>query len=252
MLRALASLLAAAVLSGCAHVTLDYPAEIKPRTVYNSGTPYFAQFGKSLGVEIGLPTERFSSNFPDIQIYVTAMNVGKTPFNFGTENISATVNGKKLRIFTYEELAARERHAAAMMALATGLNAASASLRANMPTTTYGSGTFSGGGYRNPYGVSGSYSGQTTTYNPAASSAASAAIQSNASNQIANIAATRDQNIAVLKSEALRTTTLQHKGQTVSGVVYIKFPPLHGPRPRIMNVTFSAAGDTLTFPVELK
>ncbi len=251
----IASLSALVILSGCSAPHLEIADRAKAGATYTEGAAKLESRGKN-GVEVVVTTlpNKIPSGQPGCVI-VSVVNFSRTPFNFDTDNITISHAGKPLRIFTYEQLRQKEETRATMLAVASGLNAAGQSMRANTPTTTYGSGNYYGStqssygsGYR-PVSYSGSYYGSSTTYNPAQAAAANAAIDANTSAQMSDIAATRDANIDSL-SNVIRKTTVK-PGNFYSGLAMFKIP-YPGSSLKEIEVVVETLGEKHVFPLVLK
>lgn len=147
-----------------------------------------------------------SSERPNIIISV--LNKTNESFNFSTENISATTNGKDLKIYTYEELAEEVKDAEMWAAIAAALNGAAKSMNASNAGYTHHSGTYNsttyGTGY-NAYG-SGSYSGYS--YDAAAVQQAQATANAETQAEMQAIKNKTENALNILNSTILRKTTV--------------------------------------------
>jgi hypothetical protein len=144
---------------------------------------------------------------------------------------------------------AQQRAAAA--AIAMGMAGAMQAAAASMPSTTttygnsYGYGNFSGTAspaygynpwrYSGNYNSFGTYSATSTTYNPAATVSAQAAVNANTLQQMNAISANRNASLADLDS-MLRTTTIP-PGAAYGGNIVFKLPPTPGKIPKEILVT---------------
>jgi hypothetical protein len=122
-------------------------------------------------------------------------------------------------------------------------------------TTTYGSsygyGNFSGTAnpaygynpwrYSGNYNSFGSYSATSTTYNPAATASAQAAVNANSLQQMNMITANRNASLADLES-MLRTTTIP-SGSAYGGNIVFKLPPTPGKSPKEILITIQTPVD---------
>lgn len=131
---------------------------------------------------------------------VAVYNAGRTPFDFGPENIRVTDGtGKSIHLFTRAEVERHARVKATWLAVAAGMNAASQSYAAAQPARSYYSGTFNANSnysaynqYGRPVGTlngysNGTFSGSASTYDPARAALAQQAIQANAALQFQSI-----------------------------------------------------------------
>jgi len=200
-------------------------------------------------------------------VNLAVKNGAGKPFNIGPENVQVMADGKALKVFNHAEITREIQARATAAAIAVGLAGVSQAMYASMPatTTTYGTtssyGNFAGtarptyGGY-NPVNYSGNYSGwgtysgTSTTYNPAATAGALAAVNANTTQQVGMI----NQNRAAALQDAnsmLKTTTVP-PGQTYGGNVVFKLPPAPGKNPKMLQVTISTPSDTHQFNVLYK
>lgn len=160
-------------------------------------------------------------------IQLLLMNHGQAPFNFGPENVTATLaDGTPITIITYEQLVREEKKRQTWAAVAAGLNAFGNSMRASNSGYYSGTATYSG----STYGTFGSTPYSSNSYGTATISGydygRSHVAQSvaNAQNQ-AMFARMADQNAS--RMEALkgymRTTTVDPQ-QMFGGTVMFELP----------------------------
>lgn len=222
-------------LSGCASLKMT-PVEGQ-NVIYESGDPVVvgqSDVGvvavKGLGQNPSNPQDRRAA------FGVTFINHSSRPINFGVENIQATDGkGKRLRVYTAEDLEREARAQAIAAAIAVGLNAGAQSFAAAQPSRSYYNGGYSGTSnynvsnrYNQPVGtIAGRHSGTTygtaTTYNPAQTALANQAIQANTSARMAGIQGDLGASLA-FADQILQTTTV-FPGQMVSGFVITKRAP---------------------------
>ncbi len=143
-----------------------------------------------------------------LQFLVVVGNRGQEPFDLALSNISVTANDQPLKLWTYEEQKRQIETAAAWMAVATGLSAASASINAAMPQPPSGTLYVPGAG-----GVN--YS--MTQVNPANTAVQQATIQANMNAQLQSISATSTLQLQGIDA-VLRSTTIV-PGAAAGGVV---------------------------------
>lgn len=169
-------------------------------------------------------------------------NKCKSPCDFSIANISATnEKGKKLRIYTGEDLEREARTRAAIAAACIALGQGAQSFAAAQPTYTTASGGY--GGYT-PYGsYSGTYYGSATTYNPAQQVAANQAIQANTANQLNSVAHGLNQVLGSISQVLSRTTVFPN--QQVQGMVIVK-------KSSVTNFKVLANGEVYTFDFLVK
>ncbi len=200
------------VMSGCATQMKLYPVKLeKQSSMYQKGSKVVISKKKNI-IAIKAKEYFFSSERPTL--VVSVYNATEQPFDFSTESISATIEGKPIRIFTYQELAKEIEDQRRSAAIAAALAGFSQVLAASTPSTQYHSGTvnstYTGSGYTG-YGT-GTYSGYTTTYNPAstlqAQTLANAQMMQNMTliNQSANSSLNELENI-ILRKETVRPGT---------------------------------------------
>jgi hypothetical protein len=196
---------------------------------------------------------------PEPAVYVSVFNRTAEPFLFGTENIKVSYYGlppptreqkgaahikpgqgaprtklvqseiaeqqiNYLKVYTYEDLRARAKRQAAALAFAAGMSASAASYSAAQPSRSYETGYVQGGGNvdGDRFGYHGNYSGQTTTYDPAAVASAQASINANLRSDIAQIGQYQTSEINALSS-VLRKNTVQ-PGEVVGGIIKFEKP----------------------------
>jgi hypothetical protein len=201
---------------------------------------------KNCNVAATIVSSSFANDLNNLPaLFISFRNKSRSSIDFSTDNLSATSGGSKVKIYTYEELERIIQQQAAAMAFATAMSAASQTMAASMPQTTYSSGTasaYGSGGY-----AYGSYSGASTTYNPAATSAAVSQINSNAANQMRGIAETRDAQVVNL-SEILRRNTVR-PGEAVGGLVKFKNSDLKTGKPFRLVATVNGENHEFLFEV---
>ena len=243
------------ILQGCSSVRFDVAEGDTSKATYVQGNPVVSSKGKTTAF-VSFSPEAFPTNQRGC-LNVTLANTSKSPLNFRPENISVSCDGKELKTFTYEalkrEIQQRAAAAAIAMGMAAGMNAAAASMPAT--TTTYGSsygyGNFSGTAnpafgynpwrYSGNYNSFGTYSATSTTYNPAATVSAQAAVNANSLQQMNMIAANRNASLANLES-MLRTTTIP-PGAAYGGNIVFKLPPTPGKAPKEILITIQTPVD---------
>jgi hypothetical protein len=158
---------------------------------------------------------------------VLVMNHGDKPFNFGPENVTATLaDGTPLAIITYEQLAHEERKRQTWAAIAAGLGAAANSMNAANSGWYHGTASYSG----STFGSFGTTPYSATTYGTATVSgynAGQAQIAQLIANQqnSANFARLAEQNAASMKAlkAYMRTTTVDPQ-QMFGGSVIFQLP----------------------------
>lgn len=228
------------LLSNCT-TSLSVSANNPVAPIYENGQAVLVS-KKSNDVLVKLVTYEFANSTELLPGFLVVLNNrGKQVIDFSTDNISATSGSKNVRVYSYEKLRKRIQTEATMAAIAVALNGASASMAASMPQTTYHSGTVSAygsGGY-----ARGSYTGTTTTYNPAASAAARSNIQANTHGQMSSVIHNRDAALSDTESMLRRNTVMP--GDYAGGVVRLYAQDLQRKKPLCLRV--NVQGETHEF-----
>ena len=171
---------------------------------------------------------------------VSVSNTTQRPFEIDTTNLSASIDGKPIRIYTYEEIAQQIKTRQAWAAFATAAGGAmEAASVAQTASNTYTSGSYksnTSGSYQSetaekfsPYGARvntvGSYKANTTgsysesTYNPGAGQAAAAAVNAKTEAEMASLQAQGQAELNDASRTLLKMTTVfpgsSHGGQIV-------------------------------------
>ena len=154
-------------------------------------------------------------NSSEIDIFVVANNTRSAPFNVSTTSFGVTVDGEPAKVFTYEELRAAEIRSRNIALVATALGGAAQAYSASAPQRT--TGTYNYGGTMGTF--------NSTTYNPAAASLASAAATANTNAQMGNISSNSERTLGQLQDTYLKPTTM-NRGMEYGGVVRIQVPRL--------------------------
>lgn len=211
---------------------------------YHGGVPLLTSV-KRHGVAVALLTPQFANRIgqlPSFRIWV--FNRGTKSLDFSPANVSVFSGETPVKIYTYEEMQKRISHEASMMVFAAALNGAGRAMQAGAPSQTYSYGTanaYSSGGY-----ATGSYSGTSTTWNPAAAAMAQTQINAQTQNQVALIAANRDAQISGASTILRRDTVLP--GQTASAEIELHSESIKTGKPLILRVTLD--GDSYDFAFE--
>ena len=204
---------------------------------------------KTHGVVIRLLTSIFSNETRELPaLLVGFFNGSDHAIDFSTQNISCISGSKTVKIYTFEELEKKIKSEAALLAFALAMNSASQSMAASMPQQTYSSGTVSAygsGGYAH-----GSYSGYSSTYNPAASAAAQAQINANTMNMMTAVGSSRNIQLNNLSS-MLRKNTVD-PGEFVSGVVKLNATDIIAGEPLRLIVSLDSENHEFIFDVSKK
>ncbi|HEY1173365.1 MAG TPA: hypothetical protein VGH19_18495 [Verrucomicrobiae bacterium] len=174
-----------------------------------------------------------------LKFLVAVGNQGQEPFEFSLDDVQVSDNDQPLKLYSYEEQKREIENAAALMALAAGINAASASINAAMPQTTYANLSVPGGGSMNY---------QLTTFNPANAAAQQAAIQANLSSEMQAISAGSAAQLNSL-SAVLRQNTVK-PGLAAGGVVMVQAVKTLGSHEIKLHVQAEQEDHEFTFTME--
>ena len=175
-------------------------------------------------------------NSTQIEVFIVARNSRSLPFILSTSSIAAQVDGVAAKIFTYEELKAAEVRSRNIALIATAIGGAANAYSASQPQTT--TGTYNYGG------IYGTYSG--TTYNPAASTLATAAVTANTNAQINSISSNSERTLGQLQETYLKPTTM-NRGMEYGGVLRIEVPRLSAESTQDIRLTINLGSDVHTF-----
>ena len=190
-------------------------------------------------------------------LQLIVMNQSTTPFNFGPENVTATIgDGTAVAIIGYDQLLKEEKRRQTWAAVAAGLAAAGNSMSAANAGYSRGTASYSG----NTWGSVGttsysslntgtvSYSGYNAGQAYAAQSLANHQNQAN----FERMAALNSDRMEALKQN-LRTTTVD-PGQVFGGSVMFELPKAARSSKESVPVTFSVrtGGESHTFNVILQ
>ena len=227
-----AFLFIAALTAGCAApIKTDAVAASGQQRIFRDGIPSLISSKQS--VVLVSPSTVVREGKDRLRLVVSVVNTSTASFDVNTTDFSATVDGRQLKILTHDEIVqeikTKQAWAAFGMALAGGMQAASAQQQASYARTTgtYNSNT---SGTVNAYGTRGSsaygnYNSNTSgtysgwTYDPAAGQVAAASVNAQTS---ANMASLQENGRSAL-NEAARTVLKQttvfpqnsHGGQLV-------------------------------------
>jgi hypothetical protein len=211
-------MLAISALQGCSTtLKLDPVTSGEQKEIFQGGTRTLISAKKSLVTIRPSANSYQSEQRPSLVVSVT--NGTDESYNFSPNNISASVNGQSVKVFTYEELVAEVNRKQAWAVVAAALAGAAQSYSAANSGYTYNSSYYGSGYGGNRYAP---YSGYT--YNSAAVQQAQAT--TNAQNQ-ANMAAIKtqtDEALNRLSSTILRKETVFPQ-KTFGGYITLdKFP----------------------------
>ncbi len=237
-------MLAIGALQGCATtLKLDPVASGEQKEIFQGGTETLISAKQSL-VAIRPSANSYQSvQRPSLVVSVT--NGTDEQYNFGPENISASVNGQSVKVFTYDELVAEVKRRQAWAAVAAALNGAAQSMNAANAGYTYNSGTYNSSYYGSGYSGYGSYSGYT--YNAAAVQQAQAAANAQTQANMAAIEAQTDKDLNQLSSTMLRKETVFPQ-KTLGGYITLdKLPVPDSANEVIINITVGSEAHQFKF-----
>ena len=237
-------MLAIGVLQGCATtLKLDPVASGEQKKVFQGGIETLISAKQSL-VAIRPSAKSYQSvQRPSLVVSVT--NGTEESYNFGPENIRASVNGQSVKVFTYDELIAEVEREQAWDAAFAAFFGAAKSMDAENAGYTYNSGTYNSSYYDSGYSgyEYGSYSGYT--YNAAAVQQARAAANAQTQAQMAAIKTQTDEALNQLASTMIRKETVFPQ-QTFGGYITLdKLPVPDTANEVIINV--SVGGESHQF-----
>ncbi len=249
----LAATIIPVLFSACS--SMQITAQPGQNVVYNHGHQVIVSSKKSSLVAIeGLGAS--NQNRGRAVFCITCINRTKSPIDIGLENITAKNEaGRPVRIYSDEDLKREARIAAAMQAMAVGMNAGASAFAAAQPSYTSYSGSYSGTANYNaytPYGrpvgsiqgyQSGNVYGSATTYNPAQAAIANQAIQQNTAIQMGGIQGQLASSLAQATEVLARTTV--PPGATVSGLIIAR-------KSAVTDFTVNLAGENHAANFEVK
>ena len=209
-----AILVGAISLTACAHQYAAIPIKLAGQEIrYTQGRPTI--FIDTLSGSVQLTPLGYDKEDSRLIFGAAAFNKGKSPANFGLENLVVTSAGHPLKTYSRDELAHEARVKAAWAAVGTALAGAAAAYAANANaySTTNGYVT-------TPYGIS-TYA--QTTYNPAIAYAGTAAAGAATGYALYSIKNSMDETIANLNGSILQTNTID-PGQSAGGEVVVDLP----------------------------
>jgi TPR repeat protein len=171
---------------------------------------------------------------------ITVNNLSNQPITFSTENVAFSMDGKDLKVFSYQELVQeieqQRRSAATTQALIGALGVLSATMDGGR--TSY-SGTYQS------QNTMGTYSG--TSYSPLATLQTQAAFSSMTSNNIAAINAAAEDQLNSVQNTVLRKETVLPNHWYGGYVRIINLPEPENPKSVAATVTFGNDVHQFTF-----
>ena len=190
-------------------------------------------------------------------IQVSVQNRSESPFNVQETSLAARLGDTPVQTYTYDELAASQKHKAwlkgGLAVLAAGMKGYGAGAAGYHTTTgTYNANTtvnaYGSGGYATAHGTTnGTY--YQTTYDPAAAASAQASVTAENQAMMAQLNQREAQEKGDLESRVLRANTV-HPGETVSGEIKVDLPSKSKLREQPLTIAFTAGGEEFTFALK--
>lgn len=251
--------LSAVVLAGCASPIRTEPTTLTEQTqIYRDGVPSTISKKRYVVMASSSNTVREGEGEERMRVVASVANTSSNPIDISTANFLASVDGKPLKILTYEEIAqeirSKQAWAAFAVALGGAMQAAALQQQASY-RSTYGTYNARTSETMNTYGArtknfsnfnantSGTYT--NWTYDPAAGQATASAVNANT---VANMSALRMQGKTALRlaeDNLLKRTTVSpntsNGGQLVVGEFSV---PVTG---ATLELVASIDGETHTF-----
>lgn len=217
---------AVALLAGCATQVRTSPQPLPDQRVkYHDGTPMVFSYGRTL-VAVS-PSNPLRSGTERPRFVVTVGNATDEPFDFDSTNITASLNGRALAVFTFEEVAAEIRKRDAISAALTAFGGALESAGARQQGSRS---SFSGSYQSNGSGGStyGAYTG--TIRNSSAGQAAAAEVDARTDARVAAIRSEGESAVQTAARTMLKRTTIEPRKAHTGEIVIASFdvPPEGG------------------------
>ncbi|WP_280550540.1 hypothetical protein [Halomonas sp. 11-S5] len=235
-------------LTGCAsQMGIQAQPKAEQEMVYVAGQPLMLS-DKKFSVAVA-PSSSLAMTTEQLSFLVYLTNTYNEPVNFGPGNITASLNGQPIRVFTHEEVISEmegERNAQAMYAALAGMGQSISATGqrqhfGSMSSQYYGRQGYVGQG-------SGTYSG--TTYNPTAAAVAQSNIQAQTQQNISSISQSHNQEIANARAVLLATETV-FPGNRNGG--YIRTEQLgESNAPGTLNLTVTVGGEQHSFDFSVR
>jgi len=240
------------VLQGCATNLTISPFVLEDQaSFYKDGAKIVISPQKNLVVARVLK-ERITS-LERMTFIIMVENTTHTPFDFSTENISVSLDGNSLKVFSYEELVAEVEAQRRSMALAAALGAVSRQMQVNQAGQQYHQGTINTN-YYNPYGYrgqsTGTYSGYT--YDPNATLQAQLASNAQTARDAEMIKGHAETQLAELNNTMLKKETV-FPGCCTGGYIKTSPPPMPiTDKSRVLVQVMISSDETHCFEFELR
>lgn len=235
-------------LSGCAsQMGIQAQQKADQQTVYVAGLPLMIS-DKRYSVAIVQSSSQAMSN-EQLSFLVYLTNTQNEPVNFGSSNITASLNGQPIKIFTPEEVISQiesKRNTQALSAAFAGMGQSISATGQQQHFGTVSSQYYSRQGYVGQ--GTGTYSG--TTYNPTAAAVAQSSIQAQTQQNINSINQSYNQETANARSALLATETV-YPGNRHGG--YILTEKLgESNAPGTLNLTVMVEGEQHSFDFSVR
>ncbi len=244
-IRALPLAAVIALLTGCAS-----PLTVKPvvhdgqRLTYDSGNPRLTS-SKTYTITLQIQSTVVQAGKP-LEIAIVVFNPTARSLEVSTDNIRASWKGALLKVFSFEELMAKEQRQQSIQRIGLALQAFGAGVSGGR-STTYETGSLDATyrGYGGTGTVTGTYAGQRDTYDPAAAAVAQQAVD----NKIRSFKTDSAAATGFLERALFRRHTLA-ANTAYAGLVRIAVPDQFDQLQRIF-VTVDIQGDAHIFALDV-
>ena len=246
-MRALLSLavIASMGLAGCATmVNITPSAGNAQQLTYDKGEPRLTSV-KTFTVVLQVRSTVLASGKP-AEFVVAVFNPTSAPVEVSTDNVTASWNGAPLKVYSFDELMAAEQSRQSIQRIGLALQAFGAGVSGGR-STTYETGSLDAR-YRGNTGtgtISGTYTGQRDTYDPAAAAMAQQSVDA----QIQSFKAESAATIGQLEQTIFRRHTVA-TNTVYAGVVRITAPSEVRKAERIL-VSVTIQNDAHVFALDL-
>ena len=232
-------------LSSCVS-TIQMSPVAKPNQsiTYRDGVPVIAS-GNNTKIEAS-PKANNRQSGERVKFYFSVYNGSTNPVNFSTENIIAKVDGKDLKVFSFDELVAETEKQRRSNALAVALLGVAQSINAANAGNQYTTSTYKTNYYGNKGYAGSSYGTYTShTYDPAVAAAAQAQVNAQTSRNLREINASAEARLSHLSNTILKKETV-YPNTWYGGLVEIEESPIPE-KSNILSLNVIFAGEEAVF-----
>lgn len=209
----LVSTLSALLLTACAAVSIRVsPVPIESQTVTYSAGEALVVSRKTVTVSVA-PAKAIPSREKIAKLLLLFANTSPSDILVSPEDIRASFQGKALKIYSYEELAAKQESGQTMQRIGLALQAAGAGMQGGQQTQ------YVSGSVVTPQSGVATYSGTVTYSDPAVA----AQSQANVNREIARFESERRRSSDLLASWTLRKNTVP-SGKSYLGEISVLLP----------------------------